>query len=80
MKFESNTKNFGYYVGFIFGYFLFTTMLYLIPFFVYYVNTFISTLLNKSIELTYPSWSYLNVVPMTLSVTIIGLILKRYLT
>ncbi len=66
MLFEQNKslQKFGEKIGFIFSYFLFTTILF-----------FILLLLNKIPE----SWSYFHIMAITFLIALIGIIFKRLL-
>ena len=66
MKFEDDrfVENFGKRFGYVFGYFLFTTFLFLILVF--------SNRLPRS-------WNYFDIVIITLAITVIGITLKRLL-
>lgn len=66
MVFEQNNsiKRFGEKIGYVFAYFLFTTTLF-----------FILKLLNKIPD----SWSYYNIMAITLVIALLGIIIKRFL-
>lgn len=58
------TEKIGYKLGYLFSYALFTTILY-----------YILSLLNKLPE----SWTYVYIVGITLTITIVGILLKKWL-
>lgn len=66
MDFErnDNAKNIGKTAGFVFSYFLFTTVLFFVLIF------------TKKIS---PEFAYLKIMVFTLTITIIGLLLARFL-
>jgi len=66
MIFEQNNsiERFGEKIGYVFAYFLFTTILF-----------FALTLLNKIPS----SWSYSYIMIITFTITLIGIVIKRFL-
>ncbi len=66
MFFEQNNsiERFGEKIGYAFAYFLFTTILF-----------FILKLLNKIPA----SWSYYNIMVITLVIALLGIVIKRFL-
>jgi CDP-diglyceride synthetase len=62
-KEKNPIENYGEKIGFIFGYFLFTTVLF-----------FILNFLNKIPK----NWSYLNLMTLTFVIALIGTLIKRY--
>jgi len=66
MLFEQNNniEKFGKKIGYIFAYFLFTTILF-----------FILRLLNKIPD----SWSYYSIMVITLVIALLGVVIKRFL-
>ena len=61
---DKSTEKFSEKIGYIFAYFLFTTILF-----------FILKLLNKIPG----SWSYYHIIGITLVITLIGIVIKRFL-
>jgi len=61
---DKTIEKFGKKVGFVFGYFLFTTILFF--------------LLNASNKIP-DFWSYFHIMGITLSITLVGAFLKRHL-
>lgn len=66
MIFEQNNliERFGEKIGYVFSYFLFTTMLF-----------FILILLNKIPN----SWSYFHILTITFIIALLGIVIKRFL-